>query len=53
MKTEKPNSNYGYSSLTAFLAVSLRSFHWKRTYTEIFVKLCLLIVNIIETQILK
>ena len=27
----------------------LRSFHWNRTYTEIFVKLCLLIVYIIGT----
>ena len=29
--------------------LALRSFHWNRTYTEIFVKLCLLIVYIIGT----
>ena len=28
---------------------NLRSFHWNRTYTEIFFKLCLLIVYIIGT----
>ena len=33
----------------SFISLHLRTFHWNRTYTEIFVKLCLLIVGIIGT----
>ena len=36
-----------------FWSVALRSFHWNRTYTENFLKLCQLIVYIIGTLNLK
>ena len=37
-------TRYGSKSVDQSCYSCLRSFHWNRTYTEIFVKLCLLIV---------